>query len=92
MRQPSVRCVEFVELVTDWEEGALADETRVDLEEHMSICPPCVEYVKQLRLVRAVLRDAGSPLSETGSAPPPAARAALLEEFRRQRGVGNSKP
>ncbi len=88
MRQPAVRCQEFVELVTDWEEGALDDASRLEFEEHMAICPPCVEYVKQLRLTRAVLRGAAELDRRGPSAPPPAARAALLEEFRRQRGNG----
>ena len=52
MRQPAVRCREFVELVTDWEEGVLGDDEKVALEEHMAVCPPCVEYVRQLRLTR----------------------------------------
>ncbi len=86
MRQPVVRCVAFVELVTDWEEGALGDDERVDLEEHMAICPPCVQYIKQLRLTRAVLRETAERYGQNGGAPPPAARATLLEEFRRQRG------
>jgi hypothetical protein len=88
MRQPAVRCREFVELVTDWEEGALGDAEAVDLEEHIAICPPCLEYVEQLRRTRAVLRETAERDAQRGAAPPPAARAALLEEFRRQRGSG----
>ena len=40
MRQPAVRCQEFIELVTDWEEAVLPDDARVELEGHMAICPP----------------------------------------------------
>lgn len=87
MRQPAVRCKEFVELVTDWEEGAVGDDERVALEEHMAICPPCIEYVQQLRLTRAVLREVADR-DPAPASPPPAARAALLAEFRRQRGAG----
>jgi hypothetical protein len=81
MRQPEIRCVEFVEAVTDWMEGALGDDDRLALEEHLVICPHCTEYVSQLRLTATVLR--ARPITE---APPPAARAALLETFRHQRG------
>ena len=81
MRQPEVRCVEFVESVTDWMEGALTDDDRLALEEHLVICPHCTEYLTQLRLATVVLRDAPAPLE----APPPAARSALLDSFRRQR-------
>jgi hypothetical protein len=80
MRQPAVRCVEFVESVTDWMEGALEDPARLVLEEHLVICPHCTEYLLQLRLAEQVLADAPPP-----AAPPPAAREALLEAFRRER-------
>lgn len=80
MARPEVRCVEFVESVTDWTEGALAAEEKLALEEHLAICPHCTEYVEQLRLLAATLREAPR------SAPSPAARAALLEAFRRERG------
>lgn len=83
MRQPAVRCVEFVESVTDWMEGALVDEQSLELEEHLAICPHCTEYVEQLRLTTAVLRQADRLTSR--EAPPPEARAALLDAFRRQR-------
>ncbi len=79
MRQPEVRCVEFVETVTDWMEGALADDDRLALEEHLVICPHCSEYLAQLRLAVAMVRE--QPLAD---APPPAARNALLAAFRRQ--------
>ena len=77
MRQPEIRCVEFVETVTDWMEGALSDEERLLLEEHLVICPHCTEYVAQLRLTSGVLRE--RPVTE---APPAHARAALLDAFR----------
>lgn len=79
MHQPAVRCVEFVELVTDWMEGALGDDDRGVIEEHLSICPHCTEYVTQLRLTTAVLHAQRAP------APPAAAREALLAGFREQR-------
>jgi anti-sigma factor RsiW len=82
MRQPQVRCVEFVESVTDWMEGALTDDARVELEEHIAICPHCHEYVAQLRLSLRVLRELEHTTHE---APPPDARAALLAAFRRER-------
>jgi hypothetical protein len=81
MLQPEIRCIEFVESVTDWMEGALDDNTRVEVEEHLALCVHCVAYVDQLRLTAEVLRD-----EPTGSsAPPPAARAALLDAYRTSR-------
>jgi anti-sigma factor RsiW len=83
MHQPEIRCVEFVESVTDWMEGALVDDDRLALEEHLVICPHCTEYVAQLRLATVVLRESAPAPAD---APPPAARTALLDAFRRQRG------
>ena len=79
MRQPEIRCVEFVESVTDWMEGALSDEDRLAVEEHLVICPHCTEYLVQLRLTASVL--GAQPVTE---APSPGARAALLDAFRRR--------
>jgi hypothetical protein len=84
MRQPAVRCVEFVESVTEWMEGALVDEQSVELEEHLAICSHCTEYVEQLRLATSVLRETEGAARH--DAPPPAARAALLDAFRREHG------
>ena len=42
-------CVEEVEIITDYLEGALPDEQRRRLEEHLTICPGCTEYLAQMR-------------------------------------------
>jgi len=83
MPQPAVRCIEFVESVTDWMEGALADDERVVLEEHLAICPHCTEYVELLRRSTEVLQ-AMDELQPTREAPPADARNRLLDAFRRQ--------
>ena len=79
MKQPPVRCVEFVELVTDWSEGALDENIRAEVEEHINICPPCAEYVEQMRMAVRLLRGVEQ------EAPPAPARAALLAAFRERR-------
>jgi hypothetical protein len=85
MRQPPVRCVEFVESVTDWMEDALDHDDRLTLEEHLAICPHCTEYVGQLRLAAALLRGVGETVPR--ASPPPEARASLLDAFRHERGA-----
>jgi predicted anti-sigma-YlaC factor YlaD len=77
--QEPVRCVEFVELVTDWMEDALDDEVRNHVEEHLAICPHCTEYVDQLRETTRMLAELGE------EAPPPGRRDELLDAFRRLR-------
>jgi predicted anti-sigma-YlaC factor YlaD len=82
MRQPEIRCVEFVESVTDWMERALDDEHLTAIEEHLAVCPHCTDYIEQLRLAIELL---GSMPGSIPEVPPPAARAALLEAFRARR-------
>ena len=79
MAQLAVRCVELVETVTEWMEGALDDDARQLVEDHLVTCSHCTEYVLQLRATSVVL--AGSP-DRTRDAPPETARAALLGVFR----------
>jgi anti-sigma factor RsiW len=74
-----MRCVEFIEVVTDWQEGALSDDLRAEVEEHLGLCPDCVDYVEQLRMSVRLLR--GAP----DEAPPERARAAALAAFRARR-------
>lgn len=81
MLQPEVRCIEFVESVTDWMEGALGDEARVAVEEHLVICPHCLQYVDQLRAAVSTLGvERPAPPGEVDDA----LRSALLEAFRRR--------
>jgi hypothetical protein len=76
MIEPDLRCVEFVELVTDWSEGALDHRTVSRFEEHLAFCTGCGEYVVQLRQTASVLEG----LDAEG--PSPSARDELLRAFR----------
>jgi anti-sigma factor RsiW len=49
-------CVELVELVTDYLDGALPDAQARRLERHLGTCPGCTEYLAQLRTVAGSLR------------------------------------
>ena len=42
-------CIEVVELLTDYLEGALDPELRRRVEAHLDLCPPCVVFLEQLR-------------------------------------------
>ena len=43
----TVACRRIVELVTDYLEGAMDPGLRARFAAHLSICPPCVDYVRQ---------------------------------------------
>ena len=44
-----VTCQQFVELVTDYFEGALAPRMLSQVEEHLVMCDWCVAYVAQMQ-------------------------------------------
>jgi anti-sigma factor RsiW len=48
---PDVPCNEFVELVTDYLDGALPDELVAHIDAHLTICPGCRSVLAQWRQV-----------------------------------------
>ncbi|MEP6814660.1 MAG: anti-sigma factor [Marmoricola sp.] len=79
----TLSCAEFVELVTDYLEGALDADTERRFEAHAEACPGCEVYLDQIR----------ETIAEVGRITPddldPDARARLLEAFR---GWAGSRP
>lgn len=71
-----VTCIEVVELMSDYVEGALSPADLVRFEEHLSLCPPCREFLAQ---IRATIAGAGRPSVEEI---PQATVDALLDAFR----------
>jgi anti-sigma factor RsiW len=63
-------CREFVELVTDYLEGALSAADRDRFEAHLAHCDHCTAYIEQLRLTIRV----------TGEIPP----EAMSDEMERE--------
>ena len=50
-------CQEVVELVTDYQEGALSWRDRRRFERHLRACSGCAEYLEQ---IRATVRTLGA--------------------------------
>jgi predicted anti-sigma-YlaC factor YlaD len=50
-----VTCQQFVELVTEYFEGALQARTLSQVEEHLVMCDWCVTYVEQMQATIASL-------------------------------------
>lgn len=44
-----VPCIEVVELLTDYLEGSLDPAMQRRVEAHLDLCPPCVDFLEQLR-------------------------------------------
>ena len=70
-------CKEFVEVLTEYLEGALEPEERADIERHIVICRGCSNYVEQMRSTIDLLGRiaARAPADE----PAPAALAIFRE-------------
>jgi anti-sigma factor RsiW len=76
MSYEDLPCVDFVELATDYLEGALPTERRLIVERHLAFCLPCVDYLEQMR---ATVRATGALRED--DVPEPVMES-LLDAFR----------
>jgi anti-sigma factor RsiW len=49
--ESDLACIEEVEIITDYLEGALPDVDVRRLEAHLETCPGCTEYLAQMRSI-----------------------------------------
>jgi predicted anti-sigma-YlaC factor YlaD len=52
-----VTCQQFVELITDYFEGALSPPTHSRVEEHLLMCDWCVTYADQIEATAGALHE-----------------------------------
>jgi anti-sigma factor RsiW len=71
-----ISCREVVELVTAYLEGALSRDDTERMEAHLRLCPPCVQYVEQIRSTARIAAVAAAELELRPD------REALLAAFR----------
>jgi anti-sigma factor RsiW len=72
-------CNELVELVTDYLDGALDDETRTRFDLHLQACDGCENYLQQFRVTVSTLGNVRDDQLD------PAFRDRLLAAFRHWR-------
>jgi anti-sigma factor RsiW len=77
-RRDDLLCVEFVEAVTDYLEGAMDRQDRARLEAHLRGCPGCTRYLAQMR---AAIELTGKLRAADVDALGADARAELLAAF-----------
>ena len=75
-RHDPLVCREFVELVTDYLEGALPEPQRVRFEAHLAECDGCAGYLEDMRRLIGTLHETPEPPRD------PATHEALLRAFR----------
>jgi predicted anti-sigma-YlaC factor YlaD len=78
---PDVPCNEFVELVTDYLDGALPDELVAHIDAHLAVCAGCRSVLAQWR---EVTRLAGRLAQTDVDRVDPDTRAQLMATFRRR--------
>jgi hypothetical protein len=58
LTSPIQHCKECVELLGDYVEGALSPEREKALEDHLSLCMPCITFVRTYKATRKLCRAA----------------------------------
>jgi predicted anti-sigma-YlaC factor YlaD len=76
-----VNCHELVELITDYLEGAMSQEMRARVDEHLVDCDGCTAFLDQFR---TTIRVTGRLTEDQVS---PEARELLLQVFRGRRSL-----
>jgi anti-sigma factor RsiW len=56
-RRRDIICQQWVEMVTDYLEGALPRRLQEAADRHLAACPHCTEYLQQMRRTIAVSRQ-----------------------------------
>ena len=75
-------CAVFVEMITDYLDGALPADLRARVEAHLAICPGCSSVLEQ---IQRVISLAGRLREDDVEALPDADRAQLMAAFRAAR-------
>ena len=77
-----VPCAVFLEMVTDYLDGAIPSDLRARVDAHLALCPGCTSVREQ---VRRIIRLAGRLTDDDVEALPVADRDRLLAAFRAAR-------
>jgi anti-sigma factor RsiW len=58
LTSPIHHCKECVDLLGEYIEGSLPPDRAKALEDHLSLCPPCITFVRTYRATRKLCRHA----------------------------------
>lgn len=78
-----ISCRELVEFLAEYVEGTLPIREREAFEEHLRVCPPCVDYVKMYRATIELGKAACGGAAGAPPPMPPELKRAILEARRR---------
>ena len=83
VERPLLTCRELLEFLAAYLDDELPAETRADFERHLSLCPPCVDYLAEYRETIRLGRQSCEPEGRVSSDVPPELVAAILSARRR---------
>lgn len=77
-------CNELIDFLADYLDGKLDLSTRAEFEYHLTLCPPCVDYLKTYQDTIRLTREssAESEAGETAPTPPEDLVQAILNARR----------
>jgi anti-sigma factor RsiW len=58
LNSPIHHCQDCVDLLGEYVEGSLPPDRAKALEDHLSLCPPCITFVRTYRATRKLCRHA----------------------------------
>lgn len=76
-------CQEFIDFLMDYDDGELPADARVRFDEHLSVCPDCVNYLASYRTAKTLGKSA-FPISTEHLPPevPPELIQAILSAYK----------
>ncbi len=63
-----ITCQELIDFLAEYLDGTLPAPQREIFEQHLRLCPPCVDYLKMYRAAIQLVKD--SCVAEPASRPP----------------------
>ena len=61
-----MNCQQLIEILSDYLEGSMPADYRAELEKHLALCPPCIDYLNSFRDTIRLAKESGSALSDCG--------------------------
>jgi anti-sigma factor RsiW len=58
LTSPIHHCKDCVDLLGEYVEGTLPPDRAKELEDHLSLCPPCITFVRTYKATRGLCRQA----------------------------------
>ena len=77
-------CKECADFLLDYIEGNLPPEQAAAFDEHLQLCPPCIDYMESYKRCIKMGKTCMECKDEIGEAPPEHFIEAILKAARRQ--------